>query len=43
MRWKRKPIPKKGDTRKIKRFHLWPKLYGEEWIWLEIVYIKQEY
>lgn len=43
MRWKAKPTPKHKDTRVIKKFLLIPYCLENEWRWLEIAYILQQY
>lgn len=45
MRWKRKTKrqPKEGDTRIADRFLLFPKCLDDEWRWLELTQIQQEY
>lgn len=45
MRWKlkKKQQPKVGDTRIVDRFLLFPKFLDDEWRWLELTQIQQEY
>lgn len=43
MRWKRKPPPKEGQRRIVRRFAWWPICIGAEWRWVERVYLQQEY
>ena len=43
MKWKRKQWPKEGDKRIAERFLLFPKVLDDEWRWLEIAQIHQEY
>ena len=45
MRWKRKKKqqPKEGDTRIVDWFLLFPKCLDDEWRWLELTQIHQEY
>lgn len=41
MRWLVKYEPRVGDVRTVKRFALFPIRAGEEWAWMETVWIKQ--
>jgi len=46
MRWKaqkKKQQPKEGDTRIVDRSLLFPKCLDDEWRWLELTQIYQEY
>lgn len=42
MRWNPKERVKKGDTRVINKFTWFPMKIGDEWVWLEIVTLKQK-
>ena len=41
MRWKKRPKPKIGDTRIVKRFLLFPKNLNNDVVWLEVAHIRQ--
>ena len=35
MRWEKKPHPKEGDTKVIRKFALWPREIENHWVWWE--------
>ena len=43
MKWKKKPHPKIGDTRTVRRLHILPRTYGYDVFCLERVWVRQMY